>query len=103
MKVRLKRAALIDLQALTDYGAAHWGVPRTADFVSGLIDAIEGLADRPRAGRPRDGVSSGMRSIRYRGYIVFFVVEDEAPVVVAVVSERADLAAIDFADRLDEA
>ena len=102
MKVRLKAAAIIDLQGIADYGAAQWGVPRARDFMTSLIEAIEELALRPYGGRPRSSLVEGLRSVRYRGYLIFFVLEDSHPVVVAVLSERRYLAAIDFADRVAE-
>lgn len=102
MKVRYKRAALSDLVAIRDYGVSHWGVARTVDFVDGLIDVIEGLDGRPSSGRPRSEIAPGMRSVRHRGYAVFFVVLDDQSVVLAVLSERQNLAAVDFADRLDD-
>lgn len=102
MKVRLKAEAIIDLQGIADYGVAHWGIPRARDFMTSLIEAIEGLALRPNGGRPRSNLVGGLRSTRHRGYLVFFVLENFHPVVVAVLSERHDLAAIDFADRIAE-
>jgi toxin ParE1/3/4 len=38
--------------------------------------------------------------IRHRGYVVFYILEADRPVVVAVIHERRNLAALDFAERV---
>ncbi len=52
-------------------------------------------------GRPRDVFLHGLRSIRHRGYVIFYRLEERQPVVVAVLHERRNLAALDFADRME--
>lgn len=39
--------------------------------------------------------------MRYRGYAIFYVIEAERAVVVAVLHERRNFAALDFADRIE--
>jgi toxin ParE1/3/4 len=52
-------------------------------------------------GRPRDVFLPGLRSVRHRGFAIFYVIETGRPVVVAVIHERRNLAALDFADRIE--
>jgi plasmid stabilization system protein ParE len=52
-------------------------------------------------GRPRGAFFPGLRSVRHRGYVIFYVIEADRPVVVAVIHERRNLAALDFADRVE--
>lgn len=101
MRVRLKPRARRDLLAVRAWSEDRWGQPRAREFLEGLIEAIERLALHPRMGRSRDAFLAGLRSIRHRGYVVFYVLEDETPVVIAVLHERRDHAALDFADRLE--
>jgi plasmid stabilization system protein ParE len=75
------------------WGEDRWGVERARDFLEGLVETIERLAEFPLMGRARSAFFAGLRSIRYRGYVVFCVIEADRPVVVAVVHERRNLAA----------
>jgi toxin ParE1/3/4 len=69
--------------------------------MEGLIEALERLDDFPQMGRSRDAFLPGMRSIRHHGYVAFHMLEGAVPVIVAVVHERRNHAALDFADRLE--
>ena len=101
MKVRLKARARADLLAIRSWGEDRWGPARTRDFLEGLIEAIERLVTFPEMGRPRDVLGPGLRSVRHRGYVIFHRVEDGGPVVAAVLHERRNHAALDFADRIE--
>jgi hypothetical protein len=57
-------------------------------------------------GRPREAFLPGLRALRHRGYVILHLIgtDDEgaeAPVIVAVIHERRNLAALDFADRIE--
>lgn len=101
MKVRLKRRAQADLLAIWLWGEDHWGSSRTRDFLEGLIEAIERLLRFPEMGRPRDVFAPGLRSVRHRDYVIFYILEPDGPVVVAVLHERRNRPALDFADRIE--
>jgi len=99
--IRIKRRARADLLAIRAWSEDRWGPERTRDFLEGLIETIEGLRDFPLRGRAREAFAPGLRSIRHRGYVIFYLPESEGPVVVAVLHERRNLAALDFADRIE--
>ncbi|HRO12960.1 type II toxin-antitoxin system RelE/ParE family toxin [Amaricoccus sp.] len=101
MKVALKPRARADLLAIRAWGEDHWGIERTRDFLEGLVEAIERLAEFPLMGRGRSAFLAGLRSLRHRGYLIFYVIEADRPVVIAVIHERRNLAALDFADRIE--
>ena len=101
MRVGLKPRARADLLAIRAWSEDRWREARTRDFLEGLIEAVERLVATPEMGRPRDVLLPGLRSIRHRGYVIFYLVEDTGPVVIAVLHERRNLAALDFADRME--
>lgn len=101
MKVRLKARARADLLAIRAWGFDRWGPARTRDFLEGLVEAVERLSAHPLMGRSRDALLPGLRSIRHRGYVVFYLAEPEGPIVVAVIHERRNHAALDFANRIE--
>lgn len=90
-----------DLRAIRVYGIETWGIDRTLAFLGGLAEAIERLIENPRVGRPRDAIAAGLRSIRYRGYQVLYEISGDAVVITAILHERRNLSALDFADRLE--
>ncbi len=100
-RIRLKPRARTDLLAIRAWGEAQWGKARSREFLEGLIEALERLAAHPHMGRPREAFLPGLRSIRHRGYVIFHILEEETPVIVAVIHERRNLAALDFADRIE--
>ena len=101
MRVPIKPRARADLVAIRAWSEHAWGASKTRDFLEGLIEAIERLAEFPMMGRPRDVFFPGLRSVRHRGFAIFYVIEAGRPVVVAVIHERRNLAALDFADRIE--
>ncbi len=101
MRVPIKPQARTDLLAIRAWGEQRWGSERSRDFLEGLIEAIERLAEFPQMGRSRSAFLPGLRSVRYRGYAVFYLIEAERAVVVAVIHERRNFAALDFADRIE--
>ena len=101
MKVALKPRARADLLAMRAWGEDRWGIERTQDFLEGLIETIERLAEFPLMGRGRSAFLAGLRSVRHRGYVIFDLVQADRPVVIAIVHERRNLAALDFADRIE--
>jgi toxin ParE1/3/4 len=99
---RIKPRARADLLAIRAWSETEWGPARTGDFLEGLIETIERLDESPLMGRSRDVLAPGLRSVRYRGYAIFYLLEDGRPVIVAVLHERRNHAALDFADRMSD-
>lgn len=54
-------------------------------------------------GRARDSFLPGLRSIRHRGYIVFYLLEEGQVAIVAVIHERRNQAALNFTDYIEGA
>jgi toxin ParE1/3/4 len=99
--VPIKPRARADLLAIRAWGEQRWGPERSRDFLEGLIEAIERLAEFPLMGRSRSAFLPELRSVRFRGYAVFYLIESGRAVVIAVIHERRNLAALDFADRIE--
>lgn len=101
MTVLIKPRARVDLLAIRNWGETHWGPQKSREFLEGLIEAIEDLETFPLKGRARPEFHPKLRSIRYNGYAIFYAIETARPVIVAVLHERRNHAALDFADRLE--
>lgn len=102
MKLYLKPRARTDLLAIRAWGEDTWGPRRSHEFLQGLIEAIERLLEFPHLGRARPAFFPGLRSTRYRGYVIFYIPAADRIEVIAVLHERRNQAALDFADRIEE-
>jgi toxin ParE1/3/4 len=99
--VRLKPSARRDLLAIREWGVTAWGGGRAREFLEDLITALERLTEQPLLGRSRAALMPGLRSIRFRSYVVFYVIDADGPVFLSVLHERRNHAALDFADRME--
>ena len=91
------RDALTDLAEIWRY-YAEVARPQTADGVIRNIDKVcRLLEDYPLAGRARDDVRPGLRSIAARPHVVFYRVIDDAAEIVRILDGRRDVEEI-FAD-----
>jgi len=102
MNIRLKPRARADLLAIRAWSEDQWGEARAREFLEGLIERLEQLVAFPEMGRPRPVFHEDLRSIRYKGYVIFYCLENGAAVIVAVLHERRNHAALDFAERLED-
>ena len=98
----LTRQTEADIRQIKAWGLENWGNQRARDFLAGLRSAIEGLCSRPQKGRPRSSLQPGLRSILYRGYLIFYVIRAEDIVVIGVIHERRNHAALDFSERMEK-
>jgi toxin ParE1/3/4 len=83
--------ARADLSQIWSYYANVAG-PHTADkIVREIGNVCLLLEDHPFAGRARDEVRSGLRSIAARPHVVFYRVRDDIAEVIRVLGGRRDL------------
>lgn len=83
--------ALADLNAIWDYYVRLAG-PATADKFAREIGDIVGVIEaHPRAGRARDELRPGFRSIAASPHVVFYRVIDDVPQIVRVLDGRRDI------------
>ncbi|MGJ4949313.1 type II toxin-antitoxin system RelE/ParE family toxin [Bradyrhizobium sp. HKCCYLS20291] len=86
--------AVGDLERLWDYLAAAAG-PATADRVLRDVQSVVlTLAEFPHAGRSRDELRPGLRSIPVGAQVVFYRVVNDRPQIVRIIDGRQDIAAV---------
>lgn len=74
--IRLKPAALADLENFWTFTADRWSADKADEYVSGLYAAFERLAENPAGVRERIEFTPPVRIYRYESHIVVF--RDEA-------------------------
>jgi toxin ParE1/3/4 len=71
-----------EIEHLYDYIADHAGPSMAWDYVGGLREFLEGLAEFPERGTVRDGPVSGLRVIGYRRRTSVAFVVDPGKVII---------------------
>jgi len=104
MRVRLTRSARRDLDEIRKYTQARWGRDQWLTYFAGLSAAFEKIAEDAKCGRQRDRVSGGLRSLTFERHFIFFHPTSHAGgavVIVRIVHQSRNQAALSFADDLD--
>lgn len=102
LRVALTARTEADIRAVKAWGIDTWGPARTREFLDGLREAIERLTSHPHKGRARQLLHPDARSVTYRGHIIFYAIKGEWLIVIGVIHQRRNQAALDFADRMDD-
>lgn len=89
--------ALDDISRLWDYYAEVAGRSTADRIVREIAKAVTVVDDFPFAGRSRDEIRAGLRSIAVTPQIVFYRLKDDRPEIVRVLDGRQDIEAI-FSD-----
>ncbi|WP_019959601.1 type II toxin-antitoxin system RelE/ParE family toxin [Woodsholea maritima] len=79
MTYRLSRAAEADLQALLDYGYAHYSAHHVDAYWQVLIDAFETLGRYPHLARLRRELNPHVRIHRCQAHIIIYMQDDGTP------------------------
>ena len=83
--------AVHDLDAIWDYYLRVAGQDTAASLVREIGRAVQLIEDHPLAGRRRDELREGLRSIAAAPHVVFYRVADQAPQIVRVLDGRRDI------------
>ena len=82
MSTLLTAAAEADLEGIRAHTEGEWGAARWLSYFAGLVLTFEILAEHPRAGRARDELGDGVRSMPCQSHVVFYVVTEREDVIV---------------------
>lgn len=83
--------AIADLGAIWDYYAATAGAKSADKLIRNIGDVVSVLEEHPHAGRRRDELQQGLRSISIAPHVVFYRVRNNVPEIVRVLDGRRDL------------
>ena len=70
--VELKPQAERDYENILLYTERTWGEEQSATYQASIAQALSALRDHPQAGRPRDDLFPGCRSIRAEQHVIYF-------------------------------
>src|SRR3954447_19247165 len=89
--------ALDDIDSLWDYYSHSAGRPTADKIVREIARVVKTIDDFPFAGRARDEIRAGLRSLTATPQIVFYRLNDDRPEIVRVLDGRQDIEEI-FSD-----
>lgn len=87
---RFTETAEYDLQDIVDYTLHEWGEQQALDYIDGLEERCQMLADNPSLGVKRDRLMEGLHSFVYQNHVLFYLKEDTGVVVVRVLHQGMD-------------
>jgi toxin ParE1/3/4 len=93
--------ARADLCEIWDYYAKVAGRNRADNIVRGIGDASQLIEEHPFAGRPRDEIRPGLRSIAARPHVIFYRLRGDVAEIVRILHGRRDLDDIFVQDPTD--
>lgn len=88
---RFTESAENDVDAILSYTMAAWGDMQTDAYIGGLFHLLELISENPALGRARSELAEGLHSFPYREHLVFYVVHDNAVLVVRVLGAKQGL------------
>ena len=88
-------AALRDLEEIFEFLGEQLGeLQRARAFVNSIVTQIEKIAAFPTVlGRPRENLAPGLRSLPFRGYLIFMRYQEDSLFVVNILHARRDIEA----------
>jgi toxin ParE1/3/4 len=98
--VHLTAAAEADLADIRAYTEEMWGEPQWLAYFGDILSSFERIAAFPQSGRTRDAFVPGLRSVRCREHVIFYLVAGDGVVVVQRILHGARNAqALDWSER----
>ena len=104
IRAKLTRTARRDLEGIRKYTLSRWGRDQWLRYFAGLSVAFERIATDPQSGRQRDAIHKGLRSLSFEQHVIFFnpiIHAGGAVVIVRVIHQRRNMAALSFTDDLE--
>lgn len=90
MQLILTTEAQRDLADILLYTLQRWGEDQQDRYAMALEQGLVLLAENPEIGRSRPELFRGCRSYRVREHILYYVLRDEAVVIIRVLHGRMD-------------
>ncbi len=79
-----------DLEKIIDYTVEHWGYAQANQYVGGLEEVAQILADNPDIGMIRDDLSSELHSFLYERHILYYITDSYGVCIVRVLHASMD-------------
>jgi toxin ParE1/3/4 len=79
---RFARAAEDDLEGIVDYTLQRWGVDQANQYLDGLDQQAQSLAENPKIGKSCDDLGTGLQFFPYQSHVLYYL-EDAHGITIA--------------------
>jgi toxin ParE1/3/4 len=87
----LSSKAAADLDRIHEYTILNFGLNQAREYLSGLQERFDTLAENPLHGRSASELSPGLRRSEYQSHVVFYVPKDKGIRIVRVLHQSMDV------------
>jgi len=79
-----------DLESIIDYTVKKWGSQQALQYIDGLEELAQTLADNPDIGVKSDAIHEGLLSFLYRQHILYYIKNRHGVNIVRVLHASMD-------------
>jgi len=80
-----------DLAKIVDFTLERWGIEKAHQYIDGLDEIAQMLADNPDVGIDRKGLFSGLYCFPYESHMIFYVKHAQSIAIIRVLHENMEV------------
>jgi toxin ParE1/3/4 len=86
----LSSQAATDIAGIYEYTIQTFGLAQARNYLAGLHDRFQMLAENPLYGRSATDLATNLRRLEYRSHVVFYVPKEPSILIVRVLHQSMD-------------
>lgn len=79
-----------DLETIVDYTVEHWGSRQAEDYLNGLENLAQNLAENSDLGMRRDALIEGLISFPYGSHNLFYIKQAHGITIIRVLHKKME-------------
>jgi toxin ParE1/3/4 len=80
------------MDAISAYTLANWGKAQLMDYIGGLLDSFDRIAENPNIGKRVQGIPARFLRYHYRAHFIFYVRHDNDLHIIRILHQNMDIA-----------
>lgn len=80
--------ALKDLEEIIDYTSEKWGKAKASEYIDGLEDLAQKLADNPYIGSKQDHLAEGLIAFPYISHVFYYMKKPHGITIIRILHKR---------------
>ncbi len=86
----LSPKAAEDIDGIYEYTILNFGLERAREYLSGMHDRFQYLAENPMHGRTADQLATELKRMEYRSHVVLYLPKDNGVRIIRVLHSSMD-------------
>lgn len=79
-----------DLTDIVDFTVKQWGAKKAHEYINGLEEIAQKLADNPNAGLNRENLLEGLLCFPYESHTLYYFKQSDGIVIIRVLHQSMD-------------